>query len=128
MAHILLVEPDRLLAKTYAKALQQQGHHVLSAQDAQSAVNATDAVTPDMVILELQLPHHNGIEFLYELRSHADWHDLPVVILSQLTPDQLEFDVNSYEELGIKAFCYKSDTSLTTLNKLVEEVINTAKK
>ena len=123
MAQILLVEPDTVLAKTYAAALQKSGHHVLRAQDAQSAINATDAVPTDCIVLELRLPAHNGVEFLYELRSHADWQTIPVIILSQLTLDGVGLDETKMQELGVKAFCYKPQTSLTMLCTVIEEIL-----
>jgi len=125
MAQILLVEPDSILAKTYAASLGRDGHHVLRAQDAQSAIDATDAVRPDCIVMEVQLPHHNGVELLYELRSHADWQSIPIIILSQLTPERLELDQTKMEELGVRSFCYKPDTSLTTLSTMVEQVLRT---
>lgn len=128
MAQILLVEPDSILAKTYAAALGQSGHHVLRAEDAQSAINATDSVRPDCIILEVQLPRHNGIEFLYELRSHADWQSIPVIVLSQLTLDKVGLDKVKMKELGVIGYCYKPDTSLTTLNVLVEDTVGMAKR
>lgn len=123
MAQVLLVEPDTVLAKTYAAALMDDGHHVLRAQDAQSAVNATDLVRPDCIVLEMLLPEHNGVEFLYELRSHADWQDIPVIILSQASPEQLRLDRATMAELGVRAFCYKPDTTLTTLTTMINEVV-----
>lgn len=125
MAQVLLVEPDTVLAKTYAAALMAEGHHVLRAQDAQSAVNATDAVQPDCIVLEMQLPQHNGVEFLYELRSHADWQTIPVIILSQLSPEQLNLDRAAMTELGVRSYCYKPDTTLLTLNTMIDDVVRT---
>lgn len=125
MAQILLVEPDAILAKTYAAALARSGHHVLRAQDAQSAVNATDSVRPDCVILEVQLPLHNGVEFLYELRSHADWQTIPVIIQSQLSLDRIGLDEAMMAELGVTGFCYKPETSLTTLRLMVDDILRT---
>lgn len=123
MAQILLVEPDTVLAKTYAAALSNSGHHLLRAQDAQSAINATDTVRPDCIILEVRLPRHNGVEFLYELRSHADWQDIPVIILSQLSLDGVGLDEAKMNELGVRAFCYKPDTNLLTLTTMVDEIV-----
>lgn len=128
MAQILLVEPDTILAKTYAASLQRSGHHILRAQDAQSAINATDSVTPDCIVLEIQLPHHNGVEFLYELRSHADWQSIPVIILSQLAVDRIGLDEAKMTELGVRAFCYKPETNLTTLITMIDETLRTVKR
>ncbi len=123
MSQVLLVEPDHVLAKTYASALMAEGHHVLRAQDAQSAINATDAALPDLIILEIQLPHHNGVEFLYELRSHSDWQAIPVLILSSLESDRLNLASADQSKLGINGYYYKSDTSLEKLCWLVDESI-----
>lgn len=123
MAQVLLVEPDTILAKTYAAALTSVGHHVLNAQDAQSAVLATDAVRPDCIVLEMRLPRHNGVEFLYELRSHADWQTIPVVVLSQTAIDRIGLDKAKMAELGIMAYHYKPDTSLETLQLAIEEAV-----
>src|SRR5665213_2102299 len=82
MARILLIEPDRRLAETYAKALVAAGHKVTARAGAQSAITAADGAKPDLVILELQLIEHSGVEFLYEFRSYPEWQDIPVLIHS----------------------------------------------
>jgi len=122
MAEILLVEPDRRLASTYAKALQAAGHHVTAVPSAQTAIMAADAVLPDLVILELQLVEHSGIEFLYEFRSYPDWQAVPIIIQSQVPP--AEFSDNwqlLQDELGVQAYLYKPRTSLRRLLAQVQE-------
>jgi len=66
MAHILLIEPDRPLAGSYCQALETAGHQVVLCAGAQSAIFATDSRIPDVIVLELQLIEHSGIEFLYQ--------------------------------------------------------------
>lgn len=127
MAHILLVEPDRILAGTYAKALPAAGHRLTVCATAQAAVLAADAAAPDVVVLEIQLTEHSGIEFLYEFRSYADWQHIPVVVVSQVPP--MEFN-GSYQvlkdELGVSAYYYKPHTSLRRLLATINEVIPAA--
>ncbi|MDB5169512.1 MAG: two-component system, OmpR family, response regulator [Candidatus Saccharibacteria bacterium] len=114
--NILLIEPDRLLAGTYRQALEGQGHKVIMCASAQSAIFAADTVTPDLIILELQLIDHSGIEFLYEFRSYPEWQNIPVVV--QSTVPAREFD-NSWDllknELGVAGYHYKPLTTLQTL-------------
>jgi len=122
MAEILLVEPDSRLAATYAKTLQAAGHHVTTVPSAQTAIVAADTALPDLVILELQLVEHSGIEFLYEFRSYPDWQAVPVIIQSQVPP--AEFSDNwqlLQNELGVQAYLYKPRTSLRRLLAQVQE-------
>jgi DNA-binding response OmpR family regulator len=116
MASILLLEPDRLLAKTYVEALQTYGHSVSVCHTAQSAIACADKLQPDVVILELQLVSHSGIEFLYEFRSYIDWQDIPVLILTTVPPAEFSGSQTILrDELNIRDYLYKPQTSLQKL-------------
>jgi DNA-binding response OmpR family regulator len=122
--NILLIEPDRLLARTYATALKSAGHEVRISTTAQQAVLAADAQTPDLVLLELQLVSHSGIEFLYEFRSYPEWQEIPVIIHSLVPPT--EFLSNRRllkDELGVVDYVYKPQTTLVRLLKTVQKTI-----
>lgn len=119
---ILLVEPDHILATTYAEALLGAGHHVVAAATAQTAIQAADALMPDLVILELQLVEHSGIEFLYEFRSYVDWQVIPVIIQTHVPPTEFNGSRQLLKtELGVQAYLYKPHTSLRELVAHVSE-------
>lgn len=113
---LLLIEPDRVLATTYGRALQQAGHTVQVAATAQTAIHAADQRRPDAVIMELQLVGHSGIEFLYEFRSYEDWSAIPALVLTGVPAGEF---ADSWEllrdHLGVRAYHYKPITSLRTL-------------
>jgi CheY-like chemotaxis protein len=123
MANILLIEPNPVLARTYEQILQHSGHAVTSVTSAQSAVEAADQSKPDVIVLELQLPVHGGVEFLYELRSYDEWQQIPVV-LHTYTPAQKLAPVQDVlqKTLGVRAFLYKPQTSLQQLVQTVRDV------
>lgn len=122
MPNILLIEPDRRLAATYQKALKTAGHDVTTASGAQAAIMAADNAKPDLVILELQLVGHSGIEFLYEFRSYLDWQAIPVIIQSQVPPGEFSDSRQLLaQELGVKAYLYKPHTTLRRLLAEVDE-------
>lgn len=123
MAHILFIEPDRMLADTYREAAQVKGHTADICATAQEAVLCADQTTPDVVVLELQLVAHSGIEFLYEFRSYSDWQTVPVVVLTNVP--SAEF-AESWEllrdHLKVSAYHYKPHTSLHTLLRTIHDV------
>ena len=122
--NVLLVEPDVILASTYQRTLEGGGHKVQISRTAQRAIYAADAICPDLVILEMQLVSHSGIEFLYEFRSYPEWQDIPVMVLSVVPPAEFQ---GSWEilhnELGVRAYHYKPRTSLAKLQSLVREFV-----
>lgn len=122
MANILCVEPDRVLAETYYEALTTAGHDVVVTPSAQTALMVTDEFKPDLIILELQLIEHSGVEFLYELRSYTDWQHIPVIIQTQVSPG--EFSGNREllkHQLNVATYLYKPQTSLQQLVRAVGE-------
>ncbi|HEY4161190.1 MAG TPA: response regulator [Candidatus Saccharimonadales bacterium] len=120
--HVLLIEPDRILARTYAQALSEAGCTVRHAVSAQQAVHEADQQTPDVVLLELQLPQHNGVEFLYEFRSYSEWLKVPVVVHSMVPPQELESAATLQKELGVADVLYKPETSLRRLCQAVQKL------
>lgn len=120
--HILLIEPDTVLAKIYRQAIEAKNHTVVAVPTAQAAVHAADTRLPDLVVLEMQLVSHSGVEFLYELRSYDDWQDMPVIIHSLVPPGEF---IGSWpllqEQLGVRKYLYKPKTSLAKLLRTVND-------
>jgi two-component system response regulator QseB len=77
---VLLVEDDAMIAQGLQTALRQNGFAVDWMRDGKSAAAALQASVFDVVLLDLGLPHRDGIEVLRELRTRGD--ATPVIILT----------------------------------------------
>lgn len=121
---VLLVEPDRSMGRMLAEAFEAVGHELDVRRDGQTALDGVDHHNPDVIVLEPQLGKHNGIEFLYELRSHEDWLNVPVVLYASnrhvLEP---EF-AKAWKQLGVKQILYKPETSVAKLKKVILSVVS----
>lgn len=127
MKHILLVEPDVPLATIYQAALQQSGYSVAHCTMAQQAIICADNQRPDLILLELGLTAHGGIEFLYELRSYADWRNVPVIIVSHVPPEELrDSRVLLTAKLGIEVYHYKPNLQLRDLLSSIQRSLSAA--
>lgn len=118
MIKVLLIEPDQRLSKTYQQALSQQ-HEVAVVHTAQQAIHATEQFIPDVIVLDPQIARHNGVEFMYELRSYADLQKIPVILLVSLLPEMFTVPVATQRQLGIVQVLYKPQTSLKQLVDVV---------
>lgn len=122
MADILMLEPDAILAQTYRQAFQLHGHTVRRVVSAQDAVYEVDESRPDVILVELQLVAHSGIEFLYELRSYTEWQHIPVMVHSIIPPCEFDDSMTLLRDmLGVRKYLYKPHTSLQTLLAAVRE-------
>ncbi|MHB1865088.1 MAG: response regulator [Candidatus Saccharimonadales bacterium] len=124
MSRVLLIEPDKPLANIYSSALKRYNYLVTIARTSQEAINMADIVTPNIILLEIQLAGHSGVEFLYEFRSYAEWQSIPILIHTSVPFTELQ---NSWgllnEHLGVSGYMYKPEINLerlvTNVNKLV---------
>ncbi len=120
MARVLVVEPDRLLADIYATSLRRNGHEVVLAVSAGEALRHLEAGV-DILLLEIQLVVHNGLELLYEIRSYTDLTDVRTIIHTMLPLDRMPRVL--YQQLGVSEYLYKPSTTLVKLNETVCNVL-----
>lgn len=123
MAKILLIEPDLKLGNIYKKTLEYAGHEIFWQTSAQTALDIIDQLKPDLIILELQLIAHNGVEFMYELRSYDDWRKIPVLIHSHVPPILKAISQMLWTELKISGYLYKPNTKLVNLQRSVNDIL-----
>jgi len=116
--HLLLIEPDRLTAEAIIDFLQSNGNTIKWAQGAEQAIAAIDNQVPGVVITELALGAHSGIEFLHEFKSYAEWSDIPIIVF---TVDYFAGPANLLK-LGASAYLYKPKTPLTLLLQTINNL------
>lgn len=124
MKHILLVEPSERVGGIIKEFLERDKKvSVAIARTAQEGIHEADAKKPNLVILELAIPMHNGFAFLHELRSYSDWKDVPVIVHSHLAREEAAMS-KSWKILGAVQYFYKPQTTLAQLKASVYEVLD----
>lgn len=112
---ILLVEDDDDLAEMYELQLRWGQHQVKLAKDAQAALDVLDTFPAEAIVLDIMLPGHNGLSVLYELRSYSDWRRIPVIVLSNISLDELGVSQAGLKALGVVQYLDKSHTNTEQL-------------
>ena len=77
---ILIVDDETQIRATLRGVLSDEGYHVLDADDAIKALNLITVQRPDLVILDIWMPHMDGIELLEKLKNREP--ELPIIIVS----------------------------------------------
>ncbi len=124
MSSVFIIEPDLVLAKVYEKGLIDSGYKVSCATNAEDVVSFLNDFKPNIIITELQIPNHNGIELLNELKSYNDLQDCPVIVNSIIPEDVLGLNSSASKSYNMKAYTYKPETTIKKLIGILEEVIS----
>ena len=80
---ILLVEDEPSVSSFIKKGLEENGHEVSQAFDGQMGLSLAGQNPYDLIILDLILPHINGLEVCRRLRQEAKL-DTPILMLTAL--------------------------------------------
>jgi CheY-like chemotaxis protein/nitrogen-specific signal transduction histidine kinase len=118
----LLVDDDEVVRHSVRQALEPVGWQVTEAENGQVAVDAITVTQPDVIILDLMMPKMDGFEFLDELRSRADWRDMPVVVIT--AKDLTDEDRNRLNG-GVERIIQKSerDEMLRQLTRAISKCV-----
>lgn len=102
---ILLVEDEEDIAYLVRFMLERQQYRVDHAADGRQAFEYIDASKPpDLVLMDIMLPYHDGIEIIQRLRATAGWESVPVLML---TAKAREADIVKALELGADDYVTK---------------------
>jgi two-component system cell cycle response regulator DivK len=115
MMRILLVEDNELNRDMLARRLQRKGYDVTIATDGAEAVSLTDALRPDLVLMDMSLPVMSGAEATKAIRLNESIRQVPILALtaSAMTGDR---------ELALEAGCDDYDTKPVDLPRLLEKI------
>lgn len=78
--HILVVEDEKRLANLVRRALEEEGHVVDVSYDGAEALDMAEATDYDLLVLDLMLPHMDGLEVTRRLRSEGK--DVRILMLT----------------------------------------------
>jgi DNA-binding response OmpR family regulator len=123
MAEVLLLDTDRQFSKNLATYLTGEGHSVDAYVEPQQAILGVDTKRPHLIMLDLILASRSGIEFLYELRSYPEWQDIPVLVVSRLSPDEVLSFQPAFQQLNVSDYLNKTTISLNDIKDKVEQVL-----
>ncbi len=79
-AKVLIAEDDRSVRQSLQRALRYEGYDISLAVDGAEALESIKDDRPDAVILDVMMPHVDGLSVCRRVRSKGD--DLPILMLT----------------------------------------------
>jgi len=116
---ILTVDDSPSVRKLVQFALKSKGFDVASAGDGVEALELLAKERFDAIVLDINMPHMDGLEFLRKIKSDQLYSSIPVIML---TTEGQERDKDKAIELGATAYIVKPFKP-TQLLVLVDEML-----
>jgi diguanylate cyclase (GGDEF)-like protein len=84
---VLVVDDDRLQRMLARAALESLGHRVVEGNDGDEALRRFSETRPDLVLLDVEMPQHNGYWVAQQIRAAEPGGWTPILFLSGLQGD-----------------------------------------
>jgi DNA-binding response OmpR family regulator len=123
MTKIAIIEDDPVINQMYRMKFEADGFEVQIADNGKRGVELVQGFLPDIILLDLQMPHMGGAEALEHIRAH-DWgKKVPVIILTNLGEEEAP---KSLRDLGIHSYIVKADLTPRQVVSRVKEALGIA--
>ena len=129
MYRILLAEDNPGDVLLFQEAIRERNIpcEIVVAEDGLKAITILHAINKndrrlDLIVLDVNLPKHNGAAVLREVRSHDSLHGVPIIML---TSSSSPADKATAANLGASAYIQKSSDldELLEVGKVVEGIL-----
>ncbi|MDJ0687350.1 MAG: response regulator [Xenococcaceae cyanobacterium MO_188.B32] len=114
---VMIVDDDVELLRVLPSLLQPWGFQVTTLEDSRQFWDVLQAVNPNLLVLDIEMPYLSGIELCKVLRTHPYWCKLPVLFLSVHTDIAIREQVFA---TGADDFIYKP----VVAKRLADRIIN----
>jgi two-component system, cell cycle response regulator DivK len=112
---VLVVEDNELNLKLFCDLLRAHGYEAVPIQDGCDAVESARSAMPDLIVMDIQLPHVNGLELIETIKRDGALKDVPIMAV---TAYAAKGDEERIREAG--AECYVSKP--VTVTRFLEAV------
>lgn len=79
---ILIVEDNELNLKLFCDLLRAHGYEVEPVRDGREALERARAFGPDLVVMDIQMPHVSGLELIELLKAEEGLQAVPVLAVT----------------------------------------------
>jgi CheY-like chemotaxis protein len=117
---VLIVEDDRALARTIARALEQAGYSCRQAHDGNAALTEVAKAKPDLLLIDLLLPKKDGQAVMATLQASDGTRGIPIIAMSGVFRGAAP--MKSVMSAGAKAFLekpFETDVLVDRISRLI---------
>ena len=79
---ILVVEDNELNLKLFCDLLRAHGYAVEPVRDGREAVETARGFVPDLIVMDIQMPHISGLELIEQLKADSELSATPIMVVT----------------------------------------------
>lgn len=120
MKKVLLIEDDRFLRNLYQMKLRRANFEVILASTGMEGLEKAIAQSPDIILLDFNLPELDGEGVLKELKANQRTNQIPVIFLTNIADQE---KIKSILAEGAQDYLVKTHNLPDEVVKKIESLI-----
>jgi DNA-binding response OmpR family regulator/HPt (histidine-containing phosphotransfer) domain-containing protein len=116
---VMIVDDDQRWLKTLPNLLKPWGFKITTLAEPLQFWTVLQSVTPDLLVLDVNMPDVNGLELCQALRHDPHWQRLPIVFLSGITDQSTQ---NHAFTLGADDYLCKPVAGVDLANRILNRL------
>jgi chemosensory pili system protein ChpA (sensor histidine kinase/response regulator) len=98
---VMVVDDSLTVRRVTQRLLSREGYHVVLAKDGIDALEQLQSVTPDVMLVDIEMPRMDGFDLTRNIRSDARTSHIPIIMITSRTADKHR---NYAAELGVNEY------------------------
>ncbi|HEY4139350.1 MAG TPA: response regulator, partial [Casimicrobiaceae bacterium] len=116
---VMIVDDSLTVRKVTSRLLQREGFEVVTAKDGIDALQVLEDQTPDVILLDIEMPRMDGFEFTRTMKAELKNAHIPIIMITSRTAEKHR---NRAAELGVDLYLgkpYQEEELLRTLRDIL---------
>ena len=116
---VMIVDDSLTVRRITSRLLTREGFDVVSAKDGIDALELMQTETPDVILLDIEMPRMDGFEFTRKIKADPQHARIPIVMITSRTAEKHR---NLARDLGVELYLgkpFQEDELLTNLREML---------
>jgi chemosensory pili system protein ChpA (sensor histidine kinase/response regulator) len=98
---IMVVDDSMTVRRVTQRLLEREGYNVLLAKDGVDALEQLQELTPDLMLVDIEMPRMDGFDLTRNVRGNDRTREIPIIMITSRSADKhrnyaLQLGVNAY--------------------------------
>ncbi|MEN8204579.1 MAG: Hpt domain-containing protein [Pseudomonadota bacterium] len=116
---VMVVDDSITVRKVTTRLLERNGYKVLTAKDGVDAMGQLQDVTPDMMLLDIEMPRMDGFELATHMRNDTELKHVPIIMITSRTGDKHR---ERAQQIGVNRYLgkpYQENDLLDSIQRII---------
>lgn len=120
---VMIVEDDTFLLNIYATKFEGENYNVVAVEDGAKGLEVLTQKKPDIILLDILMPHIDGFKFLKRIKSAIETKTIPVILLTNLSQRE---DIEKGLAMGANEYLIKAHFMPSEVVERVQRLISSS--